>query len=73
MESNHIAGLALATALWIGLGACALLGGGSLRPNGEFWTSTASDRVASRPTLVRAAYATPSGEPAAARARFAAR
>jgi hypothetical protein len=57
MEANHVAGLVLATALWIGLAACAVLGG-SIRPPGEFWTSTSSDKVRSHPTLVRAAYPT---------------
>jgi hypothetical protein len=67
MDSNHIASFVLATALWIGLGACALLGGGSIRPGGEFWTSTSSEKIASHPTLMRADY------PAMARERAEAR
>jgi hypothetical protein len=55
MEPNHIAGFVLATALWLGLAACTILGG-SIRPPSEFWTSTSSLKVASHPTLVRAAY-----------------
>jgi hypothetical protein len=55
MEAHHVAGLVLATALWIGLAACAVVDG-SNRPNGEFWTSTSSSRVSSHPTLVRAGH-----------------
>ena len=51
MSSNTLAALVLATGLWIGLAAWAM-GGGSTRPNGEFWTSTSSAKVASHPTLV---------------------
>jgi len=77
MEPNHVGGLVLATVLWIGLGACALIGGGSIRP-GEFWTSTSSQKVPSHPTLVRAAYpaqiaATSAQRADARRASFAAR
>jgi hypothetical protein len=55
MNSNTLAALVLATGLWIGLGAWAV-GGGSTRPNGEFWTSTSSAKIASHPTLVRGSY-----------------
>jgi uncharacterized protein (DUF58 family) len=55
MNSNNLAALVLATGLWIGLAAWAM-GGGSTRPNGEFWTSTSSAKVASHPTLVRGSY-----------------
>jgi len=52
MNSNNLAALVLATGLWIGLAAWAMGGG----PNGEFWTSTSSAKVASHPTLVRGSY-----------------
>jgi len=56
MNSNTLAAVVLATGLWIGLGAWAV-GGGSTRPNGEFWTSTSSAKIASQhPTLVRGSY-----------------
>jgi hypothetical protein len=55
MNSNNLAALVLATGLWIGLAAWAM-GGGSTRPDGEFWTSTSSAKVASHPTLVRGSY-----------------
>src|SRR3954469_1218120 len=55
MNSNTLAALVFATGLWIGLGAWAV-GGGSTRPNGEFWTSTSSAKIASHPTLVRGSY-----------------
>ena len=73
MTSNHAAGLVLATALWVGLGAAAFLGGPD-RPAGEFWTGTSSEKIASHPTLVRASYATrAAARPEAGRARLAAR
>jgi hypothetical protein len=55
MNSNNLAALVLATGLWIGLAAWAM-GGGSTRPDGEFWTSTSFAKVASHPTLVRGSY-----------------
>jgi hypothetical protein len=57
MSTNHVAGFVLATAVWVGLGAAAILGGPT-RPAGEFWTSTSSQKIASHPTLVRANYPT---------------
>jgi hypothetical protein len=73
MNSNHVAGLVLATAFWVGLGAFAILGG-STPPLGEIWTSTSSEKVASHPMLVRASYpATPSARAAAGGAIIAAR
>jgi len=55
MNPNNLAALVLVTGLWMGLAAWAM-GGGSTRPNGEFWTSTSSAKVASHPTLVRGSY-----------------
>jgi hypothetical protein len=66
MDSNHVAGLVLATALWMGLAACAIVGG-SIRPDGEFWEHELaegrepSDARARRPSGYRGGRAGPAG------------
>lgn len=54
MNSDTLAALVLATGLWLGLSAVAISGSGP-SGNGALWTSTSSGKVASHPTLVRAA------------------
>lgn len=54
MNSDTLAAFVMATALWLGLGAFAI-GGGSPPRGGDLWTATSSAKVASHPTLVRAA------------------
>jgi len=51
--SHHWAALVCATGLWIACLAAALYGGPQ-RPAGEAWVVTASDKIPSRPMLVRA-------------------
>jgi hypothetical protein len=53
MSSQAIAGVVLATGIWVIVGA-ALIKPGNQRLD-HLWVSTSSDRVASRPVLVRAA------------------
>lgn len=54
MNSDTLAALVLATGLWIGVAALAV-GSAPARPGGDFWTPTSSAKVASHPTLMRAA------------------
>ena len=54
MSSDTFAGLVLATGFWI-IAAGALMFEPD-KPQGHIWTSTSSDKIASHPTLVRAAY-----------------
>ena len=53
MSSNWLSGLVMATGLWIII-AVAVIGGSPL-PRAEIWVATASEKVPSHPTLVRAA------------------
>ena len=53
MSSEATSGLVMATVLWI-VAVVAVLGGPT-KPPSEVWVVTASERVASHPTLVRAA------------------
>ena len=52
MSSEAISGLVMATVLWM-LAAIAVVGGPTKTPS-EVWLVSASDKVASHPTLVRA-------------------
>lgn len=54
MSSNTLAALVFATGFWV-IAAGALIFEPT-KPQGHIWTATSSDRIASRPTLVRAAY-----------------
>jgi hypothetical protein len=51
--SSTWAALACATGLWV-IAAAVTYYDEPIRPAGEAWVVTASDRIASRPTLVRA-------------------
>jgi len=51
---NLWAAFVCATGLWI-IGTLAAVYGGPKRPAGEAWVVTSSDKIASRPMLVRAA------------------
>ena len=53
MSNNSLAALVCATGLWV---ACigAALHGSPKRPAGEAWVVTASDKIPSRPMLIRA-------------------
>ena len=53
MSSEVTSGLVMATVLWV-VGVVAVLGGPT-KPPSEVWVVTASEKVASHPTLVRAA------------------
>ena len=53
MMSNTFAAAICATALWVACVASALYGF-PRRPAGEVWVVTASDKIPSRPMLVRA-------------------
>jgi hypothetical protein len=53
MSSEALAGLVMATGLWV-IAAAAVFGAPT-KPPSEIWVSTASDKVRSHPTLVRAA------------------
>jgi hypothetical protein len=59
MSTEMLAGLVAATGFWI-IVAVAVVGGPTKLPN-EVWVSTASDKVPSHPTLVRAADPTMTG------------
>lgn len=54
MSSNTLAGFVFATGFWI-IAGYALVSEPN-KPQGHIWTSASSDQIASRPTLVRAAY-----------------
>lgn len=54
MNSDALAAFVLATGLWLGLSAVAI-GGGQTSAGSDLWTVTSSAKVASHPTLVRAA------------------
>jgi hypothetical protein len=53
MSSEATSGLLLATVLWV-VAAVAVMSGPT-KPPSEIWVVTASEKVASHPTLVRAA------------------
>ena len=53
MSSEAISGLVMATVLWV-VAAVAVMSGPT-KPPAEVWVVTASEKVASHPTLVRAA------------------
>src|SRR5688572_6937616 len=53
MSSNWVPGLVVATGFWM-IVAVGMVGGSPL-PRTEIWVSTASEKVSSHPTLVRAA------------------
>lgn len=53
MSSEAISGLLIATVLWV-VAVVAVLDGPT-KPPSEVWVVTASEKVASHPTLVRAA------------------
>ena len=53
MSSELTSGLVMATVLWV-VAAVAVMGGPT-KPPSEVWDVTASEKVASHPTLVRAA------------------
>ena len=55
MSSNTIAGAVFATGVWAAF-AFAMVSGAQLNPQTHAWVSTSSDKVASHPILVRAAY-----------------
>ena len=52
MSSEAASGVVIATALWV-IAIVAVVGGPT-KPPSEVWLVTASDKVASHPTLVRA-------------------
>ena len=55
MSSNTLADFIFATGFWIIIAGCALVWEPN-KPQGHIWTFASSDQIASRPTLVRAAY-----------------
>lgn len=54
MSSNIWAAVVAATGLWIIVGLTVLLGP-PRQPGGDIWVVASSDKIASHPTLVRAA------------------
>ena len=55
MSSNVIASAVMAAGVWV-VFAWTIVGGVQLNPQAHAWVSTSSEKVASHPTLVRAAY-----------------
>jgi hypothetical protein len=55
MTPSTLAGAVFATGVWAAF-TVAILGGAQLNPQTQIWVSTASEKVATHPTLVRAAY-----------------
>jgi hypothetical protein len=53
MSSDVVAAAVAATVLWV-VSVGAFLADSPKRPAGEAWVVTASEKIASRPTLVRA-------------------
>jgi hypothetical protein len=53
MSGNSLAAVVLATGLWIIIAVAVF--GGAPRPNTDIWVASASEKVRSHPTLMRAA------------------
>jgi hypothetical protein len=59
MSANWLPGLVMATGIWIIIAVAVFAG--APRPNSDIWIASASEKVRSHPTLMRAADPTMTG------------